>query len=99
MDHDLKQLRKMGHPYALKSTKEIHDPPHQVHIQSGDLQNAIKMEVLDDGRRIRVGVDDSEAPHAAAVILGTSRMVSRDFVRGSYEEVLPELKEIARTGE
>jgi len=48
--------------------------------------------------KITVGVDESKAPHARHVILGTSTMVARDFVTGSFKQVEEELRDIVDKG-
>lgn len=88
-DHSLEDLRNMGHPYALAHPNNPHDPPYLVHEQEGDLKKCIKSGVeiqLGMGTLGRdvivgfVGADEDECPHARHVIMGTSKMISRDFL-------------------
>lgn len=92
-DHSLQDLADIGHPYSKASPRNIHRPKFKVHSQSGDLQSAIgQVKVGKD--KILVGVDASKAPHIRHVILGTSRMVARDFITGSFKQVEEKLREI-----
>lgn len=92
-DHSLQELADLGHPYSKTNPKNIHRPKFKVHSQSGDLQSAIgQVKVGKD--KILVGVDASKAPHVQHVILGTSRMVARDFITGSFKQIEEELREI-----
>jgi hypothetical protein len=96
-DHSLRDLRSIGHPYRRASPQNIHSPSYLVHTQSRSLIHAVRVEIVNQ-YRIRVGVDFSIAPHAAAVIFGTSEMVSRDFVTKSLEEARRELSIIGQDG-
>lgn len=53
-----------------------------VHIQSESLINAIHRETIDDGQQIRsrIWVDEGAAPWVRWVVLGTTRMIPRDFI-------------------
>ena len=96
-DHTLADLRKMGHPYAKANPQSIHSPDYLVHKQSGTLYDAIEEVeeiVHDGGTLIDVGINESKAPHAKNVIFGTSVMVGRDFVTGSFEEVGDDINEV-----
>ena len=92
-DHSLKELADLGHPYSKTNPKNIHRPKFKVHSQSGDLQSAIGQKEIGKDK-IVVGVDPSKAPHTRHVILGTSRMVARDFITGSFKQVEEQLREI-----
>ena len=94
-DHSLKDLEKLGHPYAKRDPQKIHSPEFQVHRQDGDLARSIGQERVGPGE-INVGVDDSKAPHVKHVILGTSTMVPRDFVTGSLNEVEDDMRAVIR---
>ena len=94
-DHSLKELEKLGHPYARREPQKIHSPEFQVHRQSGDLVASIGQQKVGPGK-INVGVDEAKAPHAKFVIEGTSTMVSRDFVRGSFIQVQDEIRDVMR---
>ncbi len=94
-DHSLKDLEKLGHPYAKRDPQRIHSPEFQVHIQDGDLAASIGQERVGPGE-INVGVDDSKAPHVKHVIQGTNTMISRDFVTGSLNEVEDDMRAAIR---
>jgi len=94
-DHSLKDLEKLGHPYARTDPQRIHSPEYQVHIQDGDLVESIGQEKVKPGE-INVGVDDAKARHAKFVIQGTSKMVPRDFVTGSLNEVEDDMRAAIR---
>lgn len=92
-DHSLSDLRAMGHPYARRAPQEIHTPPFQVHAQSGKLKRARYSGTDKAGvyggklqARAFVGIKSS-VPYATNVVLGTSKMVPRDFLVGSLGEV------------
>lgn len=86
IDHSLADLKADGHPYSQRNPQNIHRPNFKVHRQSGTLLGAVGMNKK--GKlRIQVGVDDSAAPHAPHIIFGTSKMVSRDFITGSFNKV------------
>lgn len=92
-DHSLSDLRAMGHPYARRAPQEIHTPPFQVHAQSGKLKRArysgTEKAAVMSGRlsaRAFVGINSSVS-YALNVVLGTSKMVPRDFLVGSLGEV------------
>ena len=84
-DHSLDDLRRLGFPYRSISPVIIHRPRYAVHKQDGDLESAIIQVIskTSKGRKVSIEVDESVAPHARHVILGTSRMVARDFLTGS----------------
>jgi len=92
-DHTLQDLAELGHPYSKATPKNIHRPKFKVHAQDGDLQNAIGQKQVGKDK-IFVGVDTSKAPHAKHVILGTSKMVARDFITGSFKQIEEELRKI-----
>lgn len=94
-DHSLKELEKLGHPYASRNPQEIHTPSYQVHTQSGDLVDAVSQRQINQ-YAIDVGVDETKAPHVVHVIYGTSKMVARDFIRGSYLEVIGKIRGIVQ---
>lgn len=93
-DHSLKDLARMGHPYAKRAPQAIHSPSYQVHEQSGDLMKSrysgVNKADITGGRlfaRAYVGLDPEKAPHALDVVYGTSKMVPRDPLVGSLGEV------------
>jgi phage-related minor tail protein len=103
-DHDLQDLKELGHPYSTKYQGEpLHDPPWFVHTQSGDLQKAIRSKTHKRRNAVtaQVGIlNESEAPHAKHVIMGTSCLVSRDFVgetlKAESERIRGEMREDLR---
>jgi len=92
VDHSLKDLRALGHPYSTARPQAIHSPEWLVHAQTRSLQDAIK--IKQEGDTFTVYIDDAEAPHAQYVILGTDRMVSRDFVSATLYELRGEIQKI-----
>lgn len=101
-DHSLSDLKAMGHPYARRNPQQIHTPDYSVHKQSGELL-AGKFSGTEDasitsGKLVSsayVGINES-VRHAPAVIFGTSKMVPRDFLRGSLNEVKEEALNILK---
>ncbi len=94
-DHSLEDLEKLGHPYAKRDPQKIHSPEYQVHVQDGDLAASIGQVKVGPGK-INVGVDESKAPHVQHVIQGTSTMIARDFVTGSFNEVRDDIRATMR---
>ena len=100
-DHTLKDLADMGHPYSRRSGTSLHDPNYQVHRQSGDLLRGkfsgvetanIISGTLDAAAWVGIqGVD-----YAVHLVFGTSKMLPRDFLRGSLSEVREEALNILR---
>jgi len=97
-DHSLRDLRRLGYPYSRVRPKKIHDPEWLVHVQKGQLLDSLKEVTKVTPMRFtpKVGCDEEVAPHVQCIVMGTSKMVSRDFIRGSFEEVQDEIKEIVR---
>ena len=101
-DHSLSDLRRMGHPYASRYGDQglsLHDPVFQVHSQGGRLASSIfmKQEQASFGAgRVRasvsVGYDQNRAPYALYVVFGTSKMIPRNVLDGSLQEVKPNLE-------
>lgn len=88
--HSLKTLKLLDHPYAKRSPRQIHEPGWLIHTQEGNLLNAVEKttEKLSDGTKIRsVGIDKSKAPYVDDIIFGTSTMVARDFITGTFQQV------------
>lgn len=92
-DHSLDELARLGHPYAVRNPQTIHSPEYQVHQQSGRLRDNIET-IKVNQFTYDVGVDPQAVPYLAAVLFGTRTMVARDFIRGSYNDALPDLREI-----
>jgi|SRR3970282_1811021 len=92
-DHTADELARLGYPYARRAPQSLHSPDYQVHVQSGRLVNAVG-QVQINQYAIDVGVDESQAPEVVHVLYGTSKMIARDFITGSYNEVRARLTEI-----
>ena len=106
-DHSLQELARMGHPYSRSGGSGAKPPhgPYDIHVQfnvtrgwvesSHLLSEALfkEMKISRSGQEVlaKVGVDTTKAPHAIFVIDGTRYMIQRDFLRGSFYEVKPEL--------
>jgi hypothetical protein len=97
-DHTLDDLAELGHPYARRHGGRglrLHDPYYQVHKQTGEMfaakYSGTKPATIEGGRleaSAFVGIDESEAPHARDVILGTRKMIRRSVLEESKSEVL-----------
>lgn len=77
VDHTLKQLAALGHPYGRRNPQEIHDPPWLVHRQTGNLQDHIRI-IKENSDIYDIGVDPI-VPYLDKVIEGSALMVPRDF--------------------
>jgi hypothetical protein len=80
IDHDLNQLREMGHPYRVTAEQGFPHPDWIVHNQSAGLQEGLKKipaTVL--GNQIEAEII-SEAYYTWFLLLGTRYMRPRDFV-------------------
>ena len=96
-DHSLKALKLLDHPYARRHGlrgEKLHDPYWQVHRQSGEMKDALFLKVEEAkasgttvAARALVGFEEARAPHALYVIFGTSRMIPRDPLQGSLDQV------------
>lgn len=84
-DHTQRELDELNNPYGRTKPKQIHRPGFKVHTQQGDLLKALG-QVEKDGK-INIGVDPTIAPHAPGIIMGTARMVARDFISGTFNQV------------
>jgi hypothetical protein len=95
-DHSLEDLKRLGYPYSRAHPKRIHTPEWLVHVQSGQLLSSVRHAVEMKPKSISalVYLDQRIAPHAKFVILGTRRMVSRDFLSGTLIVELPALRRI-----
>jgi hypothetical protein len=81
--HTEKSLAALDHPYArrhgsIQETKLGH-PGWWVHRQTGRLFRSIKGQ-MNSATEFSVFADTNIAPHAEAVINGTSVMLPRDFI-------------------
>jgi hypothetical protein len=80
IDHDLEDLRRMGHPYAKGKPQGVPHPDWLVHIQSGDLQEGLRtLPASITGQQIEAQIL-SAARHTWFLLLGTRKMRPRDFV-------------------
>ncbi len=93
-DHTLKQLAAMGHPYSVRDPRNPHNPPYQIHTQTGDLKDNIEVSTSPKGFRISVGVDEDKVFYIPYIINGTRVMIARDFITGSFDEILPEMQKV-----
>ena len=99
-DHSQADLAKLGHPYARRHGEEgsgLHTPYYQVHKQSGQLlaskrSGIVKADISGGTLRASAwsGVYERGAFYAAYIIYGTSKMIPRDFLTGSLNEVKDE---------
>ena len=103
-DHSLSDLARLGHPYSRARGRPLHSPNYKVHTQSGKLLGGVYSQV--EKAQIRggiltataiVGIRDSVG-HAIHVIMGTSRMIPRDFIIGSAQEKKEESLDILKRG-
>jgi hypothetical protein len=89
-DHSLKDLARMGHPYSKRRPRKIHSPEYVVHKQEGDLYDSFYSDTSRNqyGHDIAhvAGVNEAIAPHARWVIMGTAKMVGRDFLHGTLQD-------------
>lgn len=88
-----------GHPYARGGVNP-HNPPYSVHMITGNLVNSVYSFInearVNDGKlqaSAVVGVDGN-LDYAKYVLFGTSKMVPRNFLIGSREEIKNEAIEI-----
>lgn len=80
IDHDLKQLQKMGHPYAAGKPQGQPHPDWIVHVQSGELVGGLSvLPASVTGQQIEAQIL-SQARHTWFLLLGTRKMRPRDFV-------------------
>ncbi len=82
IDHDLKALRELGHPYGWGNGREPGNPHPDwiVHMQDGELQGGLKkLPPQVSGLKIESDLL-SEAKHTWYLLLGTKKMRPRDFV-------------------
>lgn len=80
IDHDLEDLRRMGHPYRRKAPQGIPHPDWIVHIQGGDLKEGLgRLPIQMSKGQIQVQIV-SRARHTWYLLLGTRLMRPRDFV-------------------
>jgi len=101
-DHSLADLAALGHPYSRRGGGAgLHDPNYQVHQQSGKLlrgkiSGTESAEVVSGALSAAAWVGIQGVDYAVHVVYGTSRMIPRDFLRGSLSEVRENAIEILR---
>ncbi len=98
--HSLKKLADMGHPYSLLNPNNPHpEKPYLIHKQSGNLLTAVRSGTrqVAGGAEAWVGIDEDTAPYARALIDGSPRMISRDFLNESKEEIKGDVEYLFKT--
>lgn len=93
----LKDLSRLDHPYASRHGsrgKNIPNPYWKVHERSGKLLSSKKSGVVNASiingnlkSEAYVGLDRNIAPHALAVVFGTSKMIPRPVLMQSRQQV------------
>jgi len=106
--YSLKDLAMMDHPYAKRhgtKGKQIHDPYFKVHQRTGKLKSSKKTGVIPatiSGGNLKaaafIEMVAAKAPHAVFVLFGTSKMIPRDFLRGSLDIVKRDVNDILKLG-
>ena len=92
-DHSLEDLADLGHPYAKRAPQHLHDPDWMVHTQSGGMLSGLYSGTTDlsisGGTAVASAFSGIEEAieYAIFVIMGTSKMIPRDFLNGSLEEI------------
>ena len=93
---DLQQrLQQKSKSVAKRLRRKIQDqigPGKLVKERSGRLKKAIKLRQVSQNKW-QVYVDENEVPYAKFVVLGTRRMVARDFLTKGVQELRSELAE------
>lgn len=99
-DHTIKQLAAMGHPYSAVNPQQIHTPEYLVHKQTGELRRAVEHGVIQEGDETIgfVRVNEDKAPYARWVVMGTTKMVGRDFLSGTMDELRDKVYDEIRKG-
>jgi|14_taG_2_1085336.scaffolds.fasta_scaffold03440_7 hypothetical protein len=95
-DHSLKDLKRLGHPYAkeggVKKGSLGHESKWQVHKQDGYLYDAIKKKSIRQSGTSEfissVGIDQNDVPYIDDIIYGTEKMVARPF----FDKTLTDMK-------
>ncbi len=77
-DHSLADLRRLGHPYAVRFDVDsfVH-PDSEVHKQSGSLVESSHVNTTSDGGSCRVTLSNN-SPHYVFLRYGTRKMRMRD---------------------
>ncbi len=92
--HTLQWLAAHGHPYSAVNPNNPHpEKPYIIHEQTGNLLRAIRSgtRAKAGSAEVWVGIDESKAPYARWLIEGSPRMIARDFLSGSRDEVKGEV--------
>lgn len=94
IDHSLRDLELLGHPYRQGSPAGNPHPDWIVHIQSGKLiAGTAKLPVSLQGNRIRAGITSS-SPYTWYLLLGTRLMRPRDYVSAAIILIEREIQQI-----
>lgn len=97
--HTLGWLAAHGHPYSVLNPNNPHpEKPYIVHQQTGNLLRAVRSGTRTGSIEAWVGIDEGAAPYARCLIEGTPRMIARDFLSGSREEVKKEVAGFMKMG-
>jgi len=102
-EHSLAELRELDHPYAKRHGvrgKNLHSPYFAVHSQSGILKSSQKSEDFHFSNKSehKAWMDERICPWVIFVLMGTARMIKRDFLKGSLDLKRKEIKkEIIQT--
>lgn len=87
-DHDLKDLRELGYPYARGKPEDFPHDDRMVHIQEGVLKRGIHSNPPEQITRNRFEVFiTSSAPETPFLLYGTKTMRPRRFHQKAYEEI------------
>lgn len=100
-DHSLRDLARQGHPYSRRHPGSVHSPNYLVHLQSGRLvrgrfSGTEKSKVSAGSLKASAWVGIQGVYYAVGIIYGTSKMVPRDFLRGSLNEIRGQVLDILR---
>lgn len=91
-DHSLKELERLGHPYAVKTEAQpVHDDDAWVHVQTGRLRESFKLLASAESTRTFSLFVTSDVPYMDYLIHGTRFMRPRPFPTAAYNEVKAEL--------
>ena len=93
-EHTPKELKRLGHPYK---TENLHDAP-LVHRVSHNLSDNIEIFKTNRKDELLVGVDPEKVPYVEAVLFGSEKMISRDFLSYSLLNINKKLRKIIKKG-
>lgn len=109
--HTADWLKQHGHPYTernLHSTPIVHrqTDDEKVGKRGSDVHISDNIEIFEGERKgdLEVGVDSNKVPYVEAVLFGTEKLISRDFIAFSLlntqkklrKRVIKNLKESVR---